>query len=76
MTGEQTLLICYCNEDHVQLYVHNTLPANRHLGKDLYELSGPLSTVASNVANNKRSLISKRQIIALDWNHAFIIQQV
>lgn len=51
--------------DHVQLYVHNTLPANRHLGKDLCEVSSHLSTVASNVANSKYSLISKRQIKAL-----------
>ena len=65
ITGEHTLLICYGSMDHVQLYVHNTLPANRHLGKDLCEVSSHLSTVASNVANSKYSLISKRQIKAL-----------
>ena len=50
-----------CSKDHVQLHAHNTLPAKRHLGKDLCELSSHLSTVASNVANSKCILISKRQ---------------
>ena len=48
------------------MHVQTTLPANRLLGKKKCEITSHLSTIAGNAAKSKGSLMSKKQLPALD----------